>query len=92
MSGFAEPARWLHLDWVLLVVAAWLLVGVLGAFALRRLGFVAKVLFPVGGAIALVLFCVALGAMFSVPEVACCRSGCRGCRSTFAWTPSSASF
>ncbi len=69
MSGIAELTRWVHLDWVLVVVAAWLLVGVLGVFALRKLGFVAKVLFPAGGAIALVLFGVALGAMFSAPEV-----------------------
>ncbi|HEX7441309.1 MAG TPA: hydrogenase 4 subunit B [Caldimonas sp.] len=69
MSGLAELTRWVHLDWVLVVVAAWLLVGVFGVFALRNLGFVAKVLFPAGGAIALMLFGVALGAMFSAPEV-----------------------
>jgi formate hydrogenlyase subunit 3/multisubunit Na+/H+ antiporter MnhD subunit len=61
---------WLHLDWVLVVVAAWLLVGVIGVFALRRLRFVARVLFPAGGLIALVLFGVALAAMFGGPEVA----------------------
>ncbi len=38
---------WLHLDGALLVVAAWLLVGVVGVFALRRFGFVAQVLFPI---------------------------------------------
>ena len=69
MSGLAELTRWLPLDWVLVVVSAWLLIGVLGMFALRNLGFVAKVLFPAGGAVALVLFAVALGAMFSAPEV-----------------------
>ena len=62
--------HWLHLDWVLVVVAAWLLVGVIGAFALRRLRFVARVLFPAGGLIALVLFGVALAAMFGGAEVA----------------------
>jgi formate hydrogenlyase subunit 3/multisubunit Na+/H+ antiporter MnhD subunit len=55
---------------VLVVVAAWLLVGVIGVFALRRLHFVARVLFPAGGVIALVLFGVALAAMFGGPEVA----------------------
>jgi hydrogenase-4 component B len=34
---FVDPASWLHLDWVLLVVVAWLLIGVAGIFALRRL-------------------------------------------------------
>jgi hydrogenase-4 component B len=62
--------HWLHLDWLLVVVAAWLLVGALGVFALRRLRFVARVLFPAGGMIALVLFGVALSAMFGGPEVA----------------------
>ena len=56
MSGLAELTRWVHLDWVLVVVTAWLLIGVLGLFALRNLAFVAKVLFPAGGAVALVLF------------------------------------
>ena len=69
MSGLAEPSRWLLLDWVLVVVASWLLVGVVGILALRRLAWVAQVLFPAGGAIALVLFGVALGALFSTPEV-----------------------
>ena len=69
MSGLSDFTRWPLLDWVLVVVAAWLLVGVLGVLALRRLRWVAKVLFPAGGAIALGLFGVALGAMFSVPEV-----------------------
>ena len=62
--------HWLHLDWVLVVVAGWLLVGVIGVFALRRLRFVARVLFPAGGLIALALFGVALAAMFGGAEVA----------------------
>ena len=65
MNGSFDPARWLALDWVLVVVTAWLLVGGLGLFALRRLRWVAKVLFPAGGAVALLLFGVALAAMFS---------------------------
>jgi hydrogenase-4 component B len=55
---------WLHLDWVLLLLAAWLLVGLVGVFALRRFRFVARVLFPAGGAIGVLLFCVALRAVF----------------------------
>ena len=69
MSGLSDFTHWLLLDWVLVVVAGWLLVGVLGVLALRSLRWVAKVLFPAGGAMALGLFGVALGAMFSVPEV-----------------------
>src|SRR5436190_21506455 len=63
-------ATWLHLDGALLVVAAWLLVGVVGVFALRRFRFVAQVLFPTGGAIGALLFLVALGALFEHPQVA----------------------
>ena len=37
MNGLFDPARWLHLDWVLVVVAGWLLVGLLGLFALRNI-------------------------------------------------------
>ena len=36
MNGLFDPARWLHLDWVLVVVAGWLLVGLLGTFASIR--------------------------------------------------------
>ncbi len=62
--------HWLHLDWVLVVVAAWLLLGLVGVCALRRLNFVARLLFPAGGVLALALFGVALAAMVSGPEVA----------------------
>ena len=69
-SGLHAAAQWVHLDWVLLVVAAWLLLGVAGIFALRHLTLVAKVLFPVGGACGLALFGIALSAALSSPEVA----------------------
>jgi formate hydrogenlyase subunit 3/multisubunit Na+/H+ antiporter MnhD subunit len=62
--------RWLHLDWALVVVATWLLIGLVGVFALRRLRFVARVLFPAGGAVGVLLFAVALGAIFNGAEVA----------------------
>ena len=45
---------------------------------MRRLDWVAKVLFPAGGAIALVLFGVALGALFATPEVAVLPLGLPG--------------
>src|SRR5438105_7915663 len=60
----------LHLDWVLLVVAAWLLVGMAGVLALRRFGLVSRVLFPIGGLFGVLLFGLALGAVFETPEVA----------------------
>jgi formate hydrogenlyase subunit 3/multisubunit Na+/H+ antiporter MnhD subunit len=64
------PAAWVHLDWVLVVVVAWLAIGVLGVFTLRRFRFVAVVLFPIGGAFSLLLLGVGLSAAFSAPEIA----------------------
>jgi hydrogenase-4 component B len=78
MDGLLEPARWLALDWALVAAAGWLLIGVLGLFALTNLGWVAKVLFPAGGALALLLFGVATVAMFSGPETAVLPLGLPG--------------
>ncbi|MGH8519530.1 MAG: hydrogenase 4 subunit B, partial [Panacagrimonas sp.] len=64
------PAQWLHLDWVLVVVGAWLLVGVAGVFALRRLALVARWLFPAGGLLGLLLFGVARSALGATPAIA----------------------
>jgi formate hydrogenlyase subunit 3/multisubunit Na+/H+ antiporter MnhD subunit len=58
------------LDWVLGVVAGWLLIGMAGVLALRRFRFVAIVLFPLGALLALLLMGVALSAVFADPEVA----------------------
>ncbi len=70
MSPSLNPATWVHLDWVLLVVAGWLSIGLAGVLALRRFRFVAVVLFPLGACFALVLMGVALSAVFADPEVA----------------------
>ena len=70
MAALTGISHWLHLDWVLLVMASWLAVGVAGVFALRQLAFVSRVLFPVGGALGLVLFGLALAALLDTPEVA----------------------
>lgn len=61
---------WVHLDWVLVVVVAWLLIGFMGVVALRRFRFVAIVLFPVGACFSLLLMAVALSAAFSGTETA----------------------
>ena len=70
MADWLSLHQWVHLDWVLVVVVAWLLIGVLGVLALRRLKFVAIVLFPVGACFSILLLAVALSAAFSDPEVA----------------------
>jgi formate hydrogenlyase subunit 3/multisubunit Na+/H+ antiporter MnhD subunit len=60
----------LHLDGALLVVAGWLVVGLAGVAGLRRFSLVSRVLFPIGGAFGVLLFAIALGALFQTPEVA----------------------
>ncbi|HET8746432.1 MAG TPA: hydrogenase 4 subunit B [Ramlibacter sp.] len=54
-----------RLDWMLLLVAGWLLIGLVGVVALRRFHFVAHVLFPLGGALGLALLALALPAVFA---------------------------
>ena len=71
-------AQWVHIDWVLLVVGAWLLIGVAGVLALRRLTLVARVLFPLGGTFGLALAGIALSAALSSPEVAVLPIGLPG--------------
>ncbi len=70
MNAIPDPLTWVHLDWVLLVVVGWLLIGLLGVVALRRFRFVATVLFPLGAVFSLLLLGVGLSAVLSGPEVA----------------------
>ena len=70
MANGSSAQALLHIDWILVVSAAWLLVGAAGVAALRRLAFVARVLFPLGGALGLVLFGLAVSALGDTPEVA----------------------
>ena len=63
-------AHWLHLDWMLVVMAGWLVAGCIGVLSLHRLAFVSHVLFPAGGVLGLALFGIALGALLGSPEVA----------------------
>ncbi|MGB4361768.1 MAG: hydrogenase 4 subunit B, partial [Rhodoferax sp.] len=70
MTSSLHPATWVHLDWVLVVVLAWLLIGVFGVLALRRFRLVAIVLFPLGALFSLLLLVVALSAVFADAETA----------------------
>ncbi|WP_454766498.1 hydrogenase 4 subunit B [Cupriavidus campinensis] len=70
MSGIPPLPQWLHLDWMLVVVVAWLLVGAAGALALHRFSLVSRVLFPIGGLLGLALFGLALHAVAGTPEAA----------------------
>jgi len=70
--------EWIHLDWALVAIAAWLLIGVAGVFALHSFDWVALRLFPAGAFVALVLFGVALRSVFDTPEVAVLPLGLPG--------------
>ena len=71
LDALATPAAaWVHLDWVLVVVLAWALIGVVGVLALRRFRFIAVVLFPLGAVCSLLLLGVGLSAALSTPEIA----------------------
>jgi hydrogenase-4 component B len=52
----------------LAIAVGWLAIGALGLVAPRRLGFVARVLFPLGAALGAVLAGVALGAIATPPH------------------------
>src|SRR5438552_2798633 len=70
MSSLPPLTQWLHLDWVLLVVMGWLVVGAAGVVALHRFSVVSHVLFPIGGLLGLILFGLALSALLGTPDVA----------------------
>ena len=56
------------LDCILSAIAAWLLIGMAGVLALRRLALVAHLLFPLGGLAALLLAAGAAWALASPPQ------------------------
>jgi formate hydrogenlyase subunit 3/multisubunit Na+/H+ antiporter MnhD subunit len=70
MSAAPHVADWLVIDWVLIVLGGWLAVGAAGIAALRRFRFVARILFPVGGVLGLLLAGLALIAIARTPQTA----------------------
>src|SRR5512141_786382 len=70
LTQLTGASHWLRLDWMLLVAAGWLLIGVAGVLALRRFTFVSRILFPAGGVLGLLLFGLSLTAVFGRPQVA----------------------
>jgi formate hydrogenlyase subunit 3/multisubunit Na+/H+ antiporter MnhD subunit len=70
VAELRTPLDWLPIDWALVVVVGWLVVGAAGVFALRRFRLVAHVLFPAGGLLGLAMFAVALAALFDSVQTA----------------------
>jgi hydrogenase-4 component B len=68
----------LAIDGILVVVAAWLAIGVAGIAALRNFRIVARILFPLSAALSVALAAFALSALPSTPEVAVLAIGLPG--------------
>jgi formate hydrogenlyase subunit 3/multisubunit Na+/H+ antiporter MnhD subunit len=66
----AAPADWLAIDGMLLVVFGWFALGLVGVLALHRLAFVARVLFPLGGALGVLLAGLAVAGLRGHAQVA----------------------
>lgn len=63
-------AELISMDYILLALAGWLVIGVSGLFALRRTAFVARVLFPLGAVLGMVIGATGLISAFGAPQVA----------------------
>ncbi|MBS1188735.1 MAG: formate hydrogenlyase [Rhodocyclaceae bacterium] len=61
--------NWLAVDWILVAIGGWLLTGALGIMALRHFAVVARVLFPLGSAVGLLLAAAAINGLMGTPEV-----------------------
>ncbi|HSB99691.1 MAG TPA: proton-conducting transporter membrane subunit, partial [Burkholderiaceae bacterium] len=65
-----DITQWVLLDWAMVAIAAWLLIGAVGAALPHRFVLVSRVLFPLGGAVGVALFAVALSSLFAPAQVA----------------------
>ena len=68
----------LAIDGLLIVVAAWFLLGIAGIAAMRDFRIVGRALFPLSAAISIALAAIALSALPSPPEVAVLAIGLPG--------------
>ena len=71
-------AQLLPLDWILAAVALLLTVGALGIVRPHNFFLIARVLFPLGAALGLVIALAALAALFTDPQVAVLPLGLPG--------------
>ncbi len=71
-------AQWISLDYVLLVVAGWLIIGACGLLVLKRTALVAYVLFPLGAVLGVMLGIVGLVSSFGTPQTALLPLGLPG--------------
>ena len=73
MTVSPVDGSWLRIDGLMALMAAWLAIALAGLPALRRIGFVSRILFPLGGLVGLGVAALALGALSAIdspPETA----------------------
>jgi hydrogenase-4 component B len=68
----------MHLDYVLLLAAGWLVIGVGGLLAMQHTVWVAHFLFPLGALPGIALCCIGLDSGFGVPQSALLPLGLPG--------------
>jgi hydrogenase-4 component B len=73
-----SPQDWLAIDWVLSAIAAWILIGAGGVLRPHNFFIVARVLFPLGALVCLLLAGASLAALFAGPETAVLPLGLPG--------------
>ncbi|WP_035625787.1 hydrogenase 4 subunit B [Herminiimonas sp. CN] len=60
----------ISIDYILLVIAGWLLIGACGLLALKKTAFVARALFPLGAVLGIILGATGLVSAFGGPQTA----------------------
>ncbi|HTN48940.1 MAG TPA: hydrogenase 4 subunit B [Burkholderiaceae bacterium] len=71
-------ADWLAIDWLLAAIAMWIAIGALGVLRPHNFYIVARVLFPLGALVALLLAAAAFAGVFAGPESAVLPLGLPG--------------
>jgi formate hydrogenlyase subunit 3/multisubunit Na+/H+ antiporter MnhD subunit len=72
------PNEWLAIDWMLAAIAGWIAIGAVGVARPHNLFIVARVLFPLGAALALLVAAAALPALAGGTETAILPLGLPG--------------
>lgn len=71
-------ADWIALDYVLLVIGGWLLIGGCGLAVIKRTALVARILFPLGAVFGIALGAIGLIGSFGAPQTAILPLGLPG--------------
>jgi formate hydrogenlyase subunit 3/multisubunit Na+/H+ antiporter MnhD subunit len=76
--ALTAPSAWLAIDWMLAAIVSWLAIGMVGVVRPHNFYVVARVLFPLGAVVGLLLATAALVALHSEPETAVLPIGLPG--------------